>query len=57
MHANLNVLLMPEFDLIMGMDMLVIYRATIDCQVRIVKVRTPDGEIFTFEVTQFQSLP
>ncbi|KZV25122.1 DNA/RNA polymerase superfamily protein [Dorcoceras hygrometricum] len=55
--ADLIVLPMPEFDLILGMDWLTKYGVVIDFQLRTVLVKPPRGEWFTFEANQNGKIP
>ncbi|XP_075483746.1 uncharacterized protein LOC142523897 [Primulina tabacum] len=51
-QADLIVLPMPEFDIILGMDWLTLNGNTIDFQRRLVSIRPPNGKAFIFEAEQ-----
>ncbi|XP_073271470.1 uncharacterized protein [Primulina huaijiensis] len=55
--ADLIVLLLPEFDIILGMDWLASHGAVIDFRQRSVSVRPPSGKPFVFEATRHQQFP
>ncbi|XP_075504419.1 uncharacterized protein LOC142541850 [Primulina tabacum] len=52
MRADLIVLLMPEFDIILGIDWLTLNGATIEFRRRTVSIRSPGGKAFIFEATR-----
>ena len=56
-YADLIVLPMPEFDIILGMDWLLKNRVLIDFQRRSVLVRPPGMEQFLFEPDRYFPLP
>ncbi|XP_073016635.1 uncharacterized protein [Primulina eburnea] len=56
-YADLIVLPMPEFDIILGMDWLLRNRVLIDFQRRYVIVRPPGMEQFLFEPDRYFPLP
>ena len=58
LYADLVVLPMPNFEVILGMDWLTKYHATIDCNKKIVIFQPPGEEQFMFNGISFsQSLP
>ncbi|XP_073031312.1 uncharacterized protein [Primulina eburnea] len=56
-HANLIVLPLPEFDIILGMDWLSSHGAVIDFRHTSVSVRPPSGKPFVFEAAGHQQFP
>ena len=48
MSVDLVVLNMIDYDVILGMDFLSKYRATIDCKAKVVSFQPPGEEQFTF---------
>ncbi|XP_075475626.1 uncharacterized protein LOC142507780 [Primulina tabacum] len=56
-QEDLIVLLLPEFDVILGMDWLSSHGAVIDFRQRSVSVRTPSGKPFVFEAARHQQFP
>ncbi|XP_073298480.1 uncharacterized protein [Primulina huaijiensis] len=56
-RANLIILPMPEFDIILGMDWLTLNGATIDFRQRTISIRPQNGKAFIFEVTQNKQMP
>ncbi|XP_073279561.1 uncharacterized protein [Primulina huaijiensis] len=56
-RADLIVLPMPEFDIILGMDWLTLNGATIDFRRRSVSIRPPNGKAFIFEAAQNNQMP
>ncbi|KZV18905.1 hypothetical protein F511_12010 [Dorcoceras hygrometricum] len=55
--ADLIVLPMPEFDLILGMDWLTKYGVVIDFKLRTVVVKPPRRDWFTFEASKMCKIP
>ncbi|XP_073057241.1 uncharacterized protein [Primulina eburnea] len=55
--ADLIVLPMPEFDIILGMDWLSGNEASIDFRQRTVPIRPPSGKPFVFEVARNKQIP
>ncbi|XP_075521440.1 uncharacterized protein LOC142554660 [Primulina tabacum] len=53
-HADLIVLPLPEFDIILGMDWISSHGAVIDFRQRSVSVRPPSGKPFVFEAARHQ---
>ncbi|XP_073041942.1 uncharacterized protein [Primulina eburnea] len=51
-RSDLIVLLIPEFDIILGMDWLTLNGSTIDIQRRSVSIRPPNRKAFIFEAAQ-----
>ncbi|XP_073035230.1 uncharacterized protein [Primulina eburnea] len=56
-RADLIVLPLPEFDIILGMDWLSSHGAVIDFRQRSVSVRPPSGKPFVFEAARHQQFP
>ncbi|XP_073318053.1 uncharacterized protein [Primulina huaijiensis] len=56
-YADLILLSMPKFDVILGMDWLTRNRVSIDFRRRTVLVRPIDREPFVFEPDRFRNLP
>ncbi|XP_073277662.1 uncharacterized protein [Primulina huaijiensis] len=56
-HADLIVLPLPEFDIILGMDWLSSNGAAIDFLRRSVSFRPPSGQTFIFEGARHQQMP
>ncbi|XP_073064024.1 uncharacterized protein [Primulina eburnea] len=56
-QADLIVLPLPEFDIILGMDWLSSHGAVIDFHQRSVSVRPPSGKPFVFEAARHQQFP
>ncbi|XP_073030709.1 uncharacterized protein [Primulina eburnea] len=56
-QADLIVLLLPEFDIILGMDCLSSHGALIDFRQSSVSVRPPSVKPFVFEVARHQQFP
>ncbi|XP_075500080.1 uncharacterized protein LOC142538656 [Primulina tabacum] len=56
-RANLIVLPILEFDIILGMDWLTLNGATIDFRRRTVSIRPPNGKAFIFEAEQNKQMP
>ncbi|XP_042454998.1 uncharacterized protein LOC122039050 [Zingiber officinale] len=55
--AELIVLEMVEFDVILGMDWLTQYEAVIDCKQRTVRLKLPTEEFFIFHAVPRSTLP
>ncbi|XP_075479294.1 uncharacterized protein LOC142520179 [Primulina tabacum] len=55
-QADLIVLLLPEFDIILGMDWLYLNGATIDFRQRSISVRPPSWKPFIFEAARYQQM-
>ncbi|XP_073286711.1 uncharacterized protein [Primulina huaijiensis] len=55
-QADLIVLPLPEFDIILGMDWLSLNGAVIDFRQRSVSIRPPSGRPFVFEAARHQQL-
>ena len=51
MLADLILLAMVDFDVILSMDWLVSYHATVDCHAKVVKFEIPDGSSFVSRMT------
>ncbi|XP_073298509.1 uncharacterized protein [Primulina huaijiensis] len=56
-QADLIVLPLPEFDIILGIDWLSSHGAVIDFRQRSVSVRPSSGKLFVFEAARHQQLP
>ncbi|XP_073318098.1 uncharacterized protein [Primulina huaijiensis] len=56
-HADLIVLQLPEFEIILGMDWLFSHGAVIDFRQRSVSVRLPSLKPFVFEAARHQQMP
>ncbi|XP_073269853.1 uncharacterized protein [Primulina huaijiensis] len=56
-RTDLNVLPMPEFDIILGMDWLTLNGATIDFRRRKISIKPPDGKVFIFEAVRNNQMP
>ncbi|XP_073313505.1 uncharacterized protein [Primulina huaijiensis] len=56
-RAELIVLPMSEFDIILGMDWLTLNGTTIDFRWRSVSIRPSNGKAFIFEATQNNQMP
>ncbi|XP_073317230.1 uncharacterized protein [Primulina huaijiensis] len=56
-RADLIVLPMPEFDIILGMDWLTLNGATMDFQWRSVSIRLPNDKAFIFEAARNNQMP
>ncbi|XP_075486330.1 uncharacterized protein LOC142525933 [Primulina tabacum] len=56
-HADLIVIPLPEFDIILGMDWLSSHDAVIDFRQRSISVRSPSGKPFVFEAARHQQMP
>ncbi|XP_073317746.1 uncharacterized protein [Primulina huaijiensis] len=56
-QADLIVLLLPEFDIILDMDWLSSHGEIIDFRQRSVSVRPPSGKPFVFEAARHQQMP
>ncbi|XP_075499332.1 uncharacterized protein LOC142537723 [Primulina tabacum] len=56
-QADLVVLPLPEFDIILGMDWLSLNGNAIDFRRRLVSVRPPSGKPFIFEASRHQHMP
>ncbi|XP_075494734.1 uncharacterized protein LOC142532300 [Primulina tabacum] len=56
-RADLIVLPMPGFDIILGMDWLTLNGATIDFRRRSVSIKPPNGKAFIFETAQSNKMP
>ena len=55
-YANLVVLEMKDYDVILGMDWLSVHHTVIDCRKRRVQFQPPDGEEFNFKGTSRKKL-
>ena len=55
--VNLRVMDMSEFDVIMGMDWLIVYRVVIDCEHKRVTAYTQDGTRVVFQGDKHDSFP
>ncbi|XP_073298524.1 uncharacterized protein [Primulina huaijiensis] len=56
-RADLNVLPMHEFDIILGMDRLSLNGNSIDFQQRLVSIQPPSGKSFVFEAARNKQMP
>ncbi|XP_042396530.1 uncharacterized protein LOC121986642 [Zingiber officinale] len=56
-RADLIILPMAEFDIILGMDWLSQNRASIDFRQRLVSIQPPNGKSFVFEAVQNKQIP
>ena len=56
-EATLIVLSMQDFDVILGMDWLGENRVLIDCETRIVTLRLPSGDSFTYKGATSKGVP
>ena len=56
-EATLIVLCMQDFDVILGMDWLGENRVLIDCETRIVTLKLPSGDIFTYKGATSKGAP
>ena len=55
--VDLRVMDMSDFDVILGMDWLTVYRVVIDCERRRVTAYTQDGTCVTFQGDKHDVLP
>ena len=56
-EATLIVLNMQDFDVILGMDWLGENRVLIDCETRVVTLRLPSGDNFTYKGATSKGAP
>ena len=55
--VDLRIMDMSEFDVIFGMDWLIVYKVVIDCECRRITAYTQDGTRVVFQVGKHDILP